>query len=280
MPYSAKSRRLAERWYSPGSTLVGQGRGSARCTLSNAAFSLIELLVVIAIIAILTALLLPALSGAKAKGLKAGCMGNLKQLDLAARLYAADNEGRLPLNLPWSPSPLFPNVWVQGNMQELDDATNYALIKRGLLYSYASAVPLFHCPADRSMSKGLARLRSYSMNGWMGSRSMETNEPGSGYRTFVKDTELAAAQPSGLWLFIDEHELTIDDGFFLVTMDNSKPFVSRPATRHSKGFNLIFADGHGETYVLRRPDSLFPGSIIVAPTNSDWIKLKSVTTTK
>ena len=257
MPYSAKSRRLSE-----------------------AAFTLIELLVVIAIIAILVAVLLPALSEAKAKGQKASCMNNLKQLDLASRLYAADNEGRLPVNLPWSLFPPMPNTWVTGNMKVFDDATNLSRIKQGLLYPYASQPALFHCPADRFKSNGFERVRSYSMNGWTGSRSMETNEPGSGYRTFVKDTELAASQSSGLWLFIDEHELTIDDGFFLVTMDNSKPFVSRPATRHSKGFNLSFADGHGETYILRRPDSLFPGPIIVAVTNSDWIKLKSVTTTK
>jgi prepilin-type N-terminal cleavage/methylation domain-containing protein/prepilin-type processing-associated H-X9-DG protein len=247
--------------------------------LLKAAFTLIELLVVIAIIAILAALLLPALSAAKAKGQKASCLSNLKQLDVGSRLYAADNDSRLPVNLPWL-LPFLPEVWVPGNMQVLDDATNQARIRQGLLYPYASAVPLFHCHADSSKTAGLARLRSYSMNGWMGSRSMETNEPASGYRTFVKDTELAASQPSGLWMFIDEHELTIDDGFFLVTMDNSKPFVSRPATRHSKGFNLSFADGHGETYVLRRPDSLSPGPITVAPTNSDWIKLRSVTTTK
>jgi len=256
VPYSAKSGRRFEL-----------------------AFTLIELLVVIAIIAILAALLLPALSGAKAKGQKTSCMNNLKQLDLASRLYAADNEGRLPVNLPWL-LPYLPDVWVPGNMQVGDDATNQSLIKQGLLYPYASAVPLFHCPADSSKSKGLYRVRSYSMNGWMGSRSMETNEPNSGYRTFVKDTEFAASQPSGLWLFIDEHELTIDDSFFLVTMDNSNPFVSRPATRHSKGFNLTFADGHGESYLLRAPQSLSPGPVQIGPTNSDWIKLKSVTTTK
>jgi prepilin-type N-terminal cleavage/methylation domain-containing protein/prepilin-type processing-associated H-X9-DG protein len=254
VPYSAKNRRLCEL-----------------------AFTLIELLVVIAIIAILAALLLPALSAGKANGQRTSCMNNLKQLDLAWRFYAADNEGRLPANLPFS-SP--PDSWVSGNMQVAQDATNQSLIKQGLLYPYASQVPLFHCPADRSASDGFDRVRSYSMNGWMGSRNMETNEPASGYRTFVKDTEFAASRPSGLWIFIDEHEVTIDDSFFMVTMNNGQPFASRPAARHRKSFNLSFADGHGESYVLRAPQSWSPGPIIVGPTNSDWIKLKSVTTTK
>jgi prepilin-type N-terminal cleavage/methylation domain-containing protein/prepilin-type processing-associated H-X9-DG protein len=288
VPYSAKSGRFAVRAYLPvvGVTKHASGLETARWghrrpTGGEAilAFTLIELLVVIAIIAILAALLLPALTAAKAKGQKTSCMNNLKQLDMASRVYAADNESRLPVNLPWV-LPFLPEVWVPGNMRVLDDATNQMRLKQGLLFPYASQVGLFHCPADGSRSNGVNRVRSYAMNGWMGSRSMETNEPGSGYRTFVKDAEFGASQPSGLWLFIDEHELTIDDGFFLVTMDNSKPFVSRPAARHSKGFNLTFADGHEETYVLRQPDSLSPGPIIVAPSNSDWIKLKSVTTTK
>jgi prepilin-type processing-associated H-X9-DG protein len=165
-------------------------------------------------------------------------------------------------------------------MQAFPDATNQSLIKRGLLYPYASQVPLYHCPADDSKRLGFARVRSYSMNSWVGSRYMETIEPGIGYRTFVKEMEFANSRPSDVWMLIDEHEITIEDSFFLVTMDNSRPFARRPAARHSKGFNLSFADGHGETYILRAPESLSPGPIIVGPTNSDWIKLKSVTTTK
>ena len=202
---------------------------------------------------------------------------DLKQLALGSQMYAADNEGRLPENTPagWGNNP-----WVFGNMKYPEDATNQVLTKQSKLFPYANHIAAYHCPSDSSTAGALPRVRSYSMNGWMGSRSMETNEPNSGFRTVVKDTELAATQPSGLWMFIDEHEVTIDDAFFLVTMDNTKPFVSRPATRHSKGFNLSCADGHGETYVLRAAQSLSPGPIIIGPTNSDWIKLKRVTTTK
>ena len=245
---------------------------------SPKAFTLLEILVVVSIIMILAALLLPALSSAKAKGKQVGCMNNLKQLALGSQMYAADNEGRLPENTPagWGNNP-----WVLGNMKYPEDATNQMLIKQSKLFPYANHIAAYHCPSDSSTAGGLPRVRSYSMNGWMGSRYMETNLRATGFRTFVRENELAAARPSSLWVLVDEHESSIDDGWFLVTMDDSRPFANFPATRHQHGYGLNFADGHVESKKLRDPASAalnYSRDPQISAKNSDWVQFKQITT--
>jgi prepilin-type N-terminal cleavage/methylation domain-containing protein len=239
------------------------------------AFTLVELLVVIAIIAILAALLLPALSTAQTRGKRVGCLNNLKQLSLSAQMYTADNDGKLAENVPLGKGGT--NLWVLGNMNVSTDATNQSLIRQGRLFPYANQVALYRCPSDPSHSNSVPRVRSYSMNGWIGSRYMETPGNGQGFRTFVRDSELSAAGPARLWLIIDEHEATIDDGWFLVTMDDRQPFGSFPATRHERAYALNFADGHAEVYKLRDPNTQSAVGQISAY-NSDWQRLKQVTT--
>jgi prepilin-type N-terminal cleavage/methylation domain-containing protein len=255
-------------------------RRDVRSLRRRSAFTLIEILVVVAIISILAALLLPALSSAKARSKQVGCINNLKQLALGFQMYAADNEGRLPENTPNAPNGGGTNSWVLGNLKEAAQATNLAFIRQSKLFPYASQVSAYHCPADLSQAGGVPRVRSYSMNGWMGSRTMETESRPAGYRTFVRESELAAARPSNLWVLIDEHEASIDDGWFLVTMDDSQPFESYPATRHQKGYGLNFADAHVETKKLRDPNSQSLGAMNaqISPRNSDWLQLKQLTT--
>jgi len=148
-----------------------------------------------------------------------------------------------------------------------------------LLFPYVSQVNVYRCPADPSRSGSRPRVRSYSMNSWMGSRYMDVNYRPTRYRTFVKESEIIAAGSATLWVIMDEHEVTIDDGFFLVTMDDSQPFVSSPATRHRRGYVLNFADSHVDYYKLR--DAREPFQQVVygngAP-GSDWTRLKQVTT--
>lgn len=258
-----------------------------RFYLSARAFTLIELLVVIAIIAILAGLLLPALASAKAKGKQAACLNNFKQLALCYQMYSGDNEGRLVENFAESASAGNTNSWVLGNMQKPDESTNAFLIQQAKLFPYANHAGIYRCPADASQTGGVPRVRSYSMNSWVGSRLMEQYPYAkTGFRTFVKESEVAARGPNELWLIADEDEQTIDDAWFLVTMDDTQPFASFPATRHQRSYGLNFADGHAQMYKLRDSNTQFAnvGSAATGNrinlNNSDWIRLKQATTSQ
>jgi prepilin-type processing-associated H-X9-DG protein len=254
--------------------------------------TLIELLVVIAIIALLAALLLPVLGRAKAKGKQVACLDNVAQLHLAFQMYAADNGGKLPQNISLVevlPSG-FSNSWAYGNMKNIADATNLGLIEEGELYPYLSQTAVYHCPADTTTSDGRPRARSYAMNAWIGSAEMEADYQEKEYRFFLKESDIAAVAPASLFVFIDEHPMTLADGWFEVTMNDATPFIRFPATRHQNAYNLSFADGHVETYHLRNPTDQIPetqaqafaepamANFNITAENPDWIKLKQVTT--
>lgn len=113
------------------------------------------------------------------------------------------------------------------------------------------------------------------MNSWMGTRYMETAYNPRGYRTFLKDHELARAGGASLWVMADEHAYTIDDGFFLVTMDDTQVFASFPGARHGSSFALNFADAHAGIMKLRDPTSVAGSQ--AAKLNTDWIMLKEIT---
>jgi prepilin-type N-terminal cleavage/methylation domain-containing protein/prepilin-type processing-associated H-X9-DG protein len=246
--------------------------------LRPCAFTLIELLVVIAIIAILAALLLPALSAAKNRGKEAACLNNLKQLAESSMVYTADNDSKFMDNLPLVQQTTTSNNWALGNMMIPAQATNDVFLRRGELFSYSAETAIYRCPADPSQTGGLPHVRSYSMNSWIGSRYMNLEEEERGYQTFMKEGETAAMGTSSLWVMMDEHEASINDPWFLVTMNNQQPFASFPATRHQRGYNLSFADGHVELYALHDPNTVSP-SVPVSQTNTDWVRLKQVTTT-
>lgn len=228
--------------------------GSAK---TSRGFTLIELLVVIAIVGILASLLLPALAKAKGKSHRISCLNNLKQLNLAWISYAQDNKGLLAESYFFDPNfGVNKNAWVLGSMDDLFppveagklDSTNSAGLKAGTLWAYIGSAGVYRCPSDKSATRAVPRVRSYSINSWMGGVPLPQQRQ---YRVFQKESDIVNPAPSQALVFIDEHEKSINEGWFVIDMIGSRGFVDAPATRHDGTYTVSFADGHVEAWKLR-----------------------------
>lgn len=260
------------------------------------AFTLIELLVVIAIIAILAAITLPVLHKARDSAENITCLNNLRQLQIGWHLYIGDNNDWLTPNnsvaflTPGTNVITLPPLNGASWLPDTDARTeiNPSNIINGLLYQYNNSLGIYHCPSDLSTLEtsggqplNQLRWRSYnmsqSMNGWPNYPAPAIEDISRYIPMWSKLNAIRGPMPSDAFVFIDEDSGTIQDAQFgnPPAYEGENDWWDQPSSRHSRGGNLSFADGHVEHWRWAVPKVFYDYDQPVGPGEMpDFLKVQ------